>query len=283
MPITDYADRQDEKRDRLEERAEKHQIQGAARVYAGSESFYQMNGQPILVGHHSEKSHRSAIKRADNNLRKGYEQQAYGRELAGRADRLGSGGASADDPEAVATLETRAAALERKRDQYKAMNAAWRKAKRPHSDNDAGWRLVALKMGLDYDGAAIVALRRGQSENYVGNGRQPVESWMITNLSRNIRSTRQRIQDLRDEYARQADGGADDIQGDGYTVTEDTDENRLCVFFDERISKEQCRGMKLLGWRWNRRLGCWSRLLNQASRYSATQVPAMLETLSTND
>lgn len=78
-------------------------------------------GQPILVGHHSEKRHRAAIKRYENRTRKEIDNYEKSKYYAERAERLQNDTViSSDDPDAVWKLEKKINALEIKRHEIKA-------------------------------------------------------------------------------------------------------------------------------------------------------------------
>jgi hypothetical protein len=73
-----YADRQDAKQGRAAIRADRYDDL-AARAQARSDAAYETArsigsgipfGQPILVGHHSERGHRAALRRIDRNMRR---------------------------------------------------------------------------------------------------------------------------------------------------------------------------------------------------------------------
>ena len=68
-------------------------------------------GQPILVGHHSERKHRNALERADNAMRRGIEASRYADDLERRAT-TESHAISSDDPDADDKLAARIATLE---------------------------------------------------------------------------------------------------------------------------------------------------------------------------
>jgi hypothetical protein len=62
-------------------------------------------GQPIFVGHHSERRHRKAIESIDKKLKKGFEAAKYARELEARAEAAESRKAiDSDNPEAMRLL-----------------------------------------------------------------------------------------------------------------------------------------------------------------------------------
>jgi hypothetical protein len=80
-------------------------------------------GQPILVGHHSERRHRNAIDKMHNASRKAYELRQAAEEAARRAEAAESSNAiSSDDPKAVEKLTQKLAGLENLRDHIKAEN-----------------------------------------------------------------------------------------------------------------------------------------------------------------
>ena len=112
MPRNDYQERQEARQARLHARAEKQEAEAAARHKQSDDYFYQMNGQPILVGHHSEKRHRRQIAKAENNLRKGYELQDKAKHNRSAAASVGTAGIMSDDPEAVVKMRNKIAALE---------------------------------------------------------------------------------------------------------------------------------------------------------------------------
>jgi len=75
--------------ERTSERAEKHE---AASTAAGRRADLREEvsgiplGQPILVGHHSERRHRAALERADRAMRKSVEESKYAARLEARAE-----------------------------------------------------------------------------------------------------------------------------------------------------------------------------------------------------
>lgn len=90
-------------------------------------------GQPILVGHHSERRHRNAIAKVDRAMRVAVENSRKAESMSARADEIDRQADVAiydDDPDAIERLEERIAKLEAERDRRKAANAAYRKAHR---------------------------------------------------------------------------------------------------------------------------------------------------------
>jgi hypothetical protein len=138
-------------------------------------------GQPILVGHHSEKRHRAAIDRMAANMTKGCEESDLAKhhesKAGGLADQLDSCIFS-DDENAIEAIRARVAELETERDARKRANAAYKKGGRDG--------LLAAC------GAAVLAefdnLRRLMPYHD-----RPYPSYSLTNLGANIRRLEGRI------------------------------------------------------------------------------------------
>lgn len=90
-----FAEQQVAKVERAEERAERMELHAENAERRAAVAFDRADlsegksgipfGQPILVGHHSERRHRRAIERADNAMRKSIEESDKAKYFAGRA------------------------------------------------------------------------------------------------------------------------------------------------------------------------------------------------------
>lgn len=122
-----YEEKQELRRERLEARAARLQKEGQARIARAREiSSHIPMGQPILVGHHSEGRHRADLKRIEGGYIQGYHALKAAEAVQARADNIGRGGISSDDPEAVAKLRAELAKLAERQAAMKAMNKAER-------------------------------------------------------------------------------------------------------------------------------------------------------------
>ena len=142
--MNSYEQKQKERRQRLRARAEK----ADGRSEASFDRFHSLTdgiplGQPILVGHHSEKRHRRTLQRADDAIRKGVEEQKKAQHLRGKAHSVGKGGISSDDPDSVVKLQRKLVKMELQREFWKDLNSAWRKAKKPALDQKEAWKAIA--------------------------------------------------------------------------------------------------------------------------------------------
>jgi hypothetical protein len=141
-------------------------------------------GQPILIGHHSEKRHRRDIEKIGNGWRRAVEHDnmaKHHREKASGIEAQLEGSIYSDDPDAIEAIEARIAENEAKRDRMKAVNAAYRK-------RDA---VKLAEFGLD------IATLDAQIEKLHSWDRQPFASFTLTNLGARIRSEKKRIETIK--------------------------------------------------------------------------------------
>lgn len=112
-----------ERAERAERKAASLRATGEGLLQASSDEAQQIPlGQPILVGHHSEKKHRAHLARLNSKTRKGVE-------LLRASENVGRGGVAvlANDPEIVVALRAKVAKLEEERATKKAFNKKRRK------------------------------------------------------------------------------------------------------------------------------------------------------------
>ena len=123
--MNSYEEKQEAKRQRLLEAAAKAEVaSNAAYKRAHTIADGIPFGQPILVGHHSERHHRADLKRINNEYRKSIEQSDRAADLQRRAENVGTGGISSDDPDAILKLQEKIEGLERTREHMKQVNKA---------------------------------------------------------------------------------------------------------------------------------------------------------------
>ena len=271
--MNEYEKRQQERKERYKERADKARAEADAHFKRAKDIGDAIPfGQPILVGHHSEKRHRGDIERGHRTMRAGVDATSKARHYDAKAEGVGRAGISSDDPGAIVKLKTKLDNLERNRQQMKAINAAWRKAGKPSPDNLEGWRKVAdapeVQMNVNDLGRVRLDMARQPYH------KAPFPPYALQNLGGRITTTSKRIEELE---AAASQPEAEPIEGDGWLVYEDQGENRICFEFPDKPSDAVRSILKGAGWRWNRRLGVWTRHLNNAGRASAEMVARKLE------
>lgn len=236
----DFEQRREGRVERLEARAKKARSEGRARLDSSSRIADAIPmGQPILVGHHSEKRHRRDIERIQTNATKGFE-------LLGKAERLERQAQtseenlaiSSDDPQAIVKLKKKLASLEAGRAEAKAINALHRKG---------GWPAVALAIGQTQ------AQKMKTSSGLTGDDK-PWPGYSMTNIGANIRRIKDRITVL--ERAASSDAPKPYAYNGVELRQED---NRVKIIFPGKPSAELRKKLKSNGFRWSPRSGAWQR------------------------
>ncbi len=256
--LNHYEQRLEDKRERLEEAADRAQGRSDA-AFGKSRQIGGMipMGQPILVGHHSERKHRKDMERIDSSMRQGVEQAELARKLSRRAANLGASGISADDPDAIQKLQVKLKGMESNRELMKRVNRQFRKG------------------GVDAVEDISDELRQNLIELAKSTGmKAPFESWQLSNLGANIRRVKERIKRLAEEREAVSE---EVVEGDGYRVKEDAVLNRIQFDFDQKPDADTRRFLKQNGFRWAPSIGVWQRQLNAAGLMAAERVRVRLE------
>ncbi len=262
-------ERQAARRDRLakaaaDAMARADQSFGRARAIGSMIPF----GQPILVGHHSERRARKDANRIDASMRRGVEEAERAEELRRRADAVGRGGISSDDPEAVAKLESELAAAREAQASYKAINDAIRRNAKAGPDAQ-----VAALMAI---GVTEVTARKALVGDSLGN--IGVASYKLTNNAANIRRIEKRIADLR---AKAATPARDEITTDRYTIGEDVADNRTRIRFADRPGREVIALLKSRGFRWAPSASAWQRQRSNGAWHAALEIARRVDDAAT--
>ena len=252
--MNDYEARQEAKRERLQERAAKKRRQ--SRNLAGEASDMASvipMGQPILIGHHSEKRDRNYRNRIGRKFEKAHELDKEAGELEARAASVGTGGISSDDPDAIEKLRAELAEKQRKHEDMKRINRAVR-SKDP-----------AAALGrLGIAGAERQAILTPDVMGTVG-----FASWQLSNSNANIRRIKQRIAQLERQATEET---ATLYEGHGLTITDNVEANRVQLDFDAIPPAEIRTLCKRSGFRWARSLGVWQRHRGSNATYAAERI-----------
>ncbi len=245
-------------------------------------------GQPILVGHHSERGHRAAIRRSDSAMRRSIDEDKKAAHYAGRAEGVGHGGISQDDPEAVQKIKGEINAIQLAIDRAKTANEILRAAakrlklplkpkSRSEKTADDMNKILAEAQTLGLEGSAAAAIvKTYQVQPFHGLG---YPTYHLTNLGANKRRLMQRLERLQEEAQHRAKLGpvedpsaaAEVVVGD-VTITENLEENRVQLRFPNKPGDKTKAALKHRGFRWSPTQKAWQRHLNDAGRFSAQHV-----------
>jgi hypothetical protein len=250
-PVNRRERRQQDRAERLRFLAAKARL-AAARAAVQSHRMMSVVpfGQPILVGHHSEKGHRRLLDRVHATDRRGYELGKQAEEYERRAQAAASNtNIYTDDPEAGDKLAARIAELEAEQARMKAINAAFRKG-------DA----AMAKLGLSPE---TIAQLKARVEKAYSWEKQPYPGYHLTNNSANIRR-------LKERAARVAKLQAMPVRSrkiGSVTVQDNEEYQKVELGFPGKPTPEVIAWLKKHGFRWVRTAGVWSR-----GRDSATEM-----------
>lgn len=235
---SDYEQRQNAKIYNFSERAERAHKE-ADRLYNRTRELGSVIplGQPILLGHHSEKRDRAFRARLDGAFRKSFALTDKGNYYAQRAATVGAGGIATDDPNSIEKLQAKIDKMEAAHAKMILINKALRRG----------------------DDAAILAL--GYSEKNLAllkapdfAGRVGIPDYELTNSRAEIRRLKQRIADINDLYnSTPLNHECDDLKI--YI-----DGGRVCVEFKCGKPNEAARNiMKREAFHWSRTACAWTR------------------------
>jgi len=255
--MNSYEMRQEERRERLEAAAARARAESDRRSKVAHDLLDMIPpGQPILVGHYSERGHRAHLRKVDRNIAKSIEADKLAKDFARRADAVGSAGISSDDPDAVAKLKEQLVELEAEQARKKAVNAAHKRF---------------LKDPASLDGADLSDADKARIRNY-----KPAYSWephpyppySMQNANANIRRIKQRIADLQQNAGRES---SERVVGD-VRIVRDAEDNRLRLIFPGKPDDALRAKLKGHGFRWSPMAGAWQRQLSPAAEWAAERV-----------
>lgn len=280
MPIEDYEERLEAKRERLHERAGRKDAESRSRLAAADATAAAIPlGQPVLVGHHSEKRHRRDLDRMSSNISRGLEAGREAGTLRQRAESLGEGGISSDDPEALALLRDKLKAATATHDRMVEVNRLWRKHRRPAPQDSDGWAPIDDAVAYDVGKIRLDIARRPE---YLGN--VPFVKFQLSNSKGRISQVRKRIDSLeRATKTAPAGGGEVDIlcvtlrSGGTARAFSDHDENRTCIEFSQRVPRDDFKMVRRFGFVWSRRNERFQRMLNPSAEAAARTILCSLE------
>lgn len=221
-------------------------------------------GQPILVGHHSERGDRAyrerMTKKMDNAVRL-HNKADYYRE---KAEGVGKGGISAYDPDASSKLEVKLTAAKERQELMKAANKAVRLKDTAKGD--------AKLAELGFNQEAISKLR---TPDFCG--RLGFPDYELRNNNANIKRMEARIKAL----ARSAEHEGEEEEHDSYTYK--VEEGRVQFVFDGKPEPTVRNILKRAAFKWSPARGAWVRQATANAMYAAERVKKELDDLEAFD
>lgn len=243
------------RRERLEAKLAKREEWAESRDRKAEASFGRASaivsniplGQPILVGHHSERRHRRDLDRMASAMDAGVESTkmaAHHRSKAAGLEAQLEGSIFSDDPDAVEAIEVRIAELEAEREQKKRVNAAYKKA----LGADPAAKLAAMVAAetISREEAMRIAKFWALCPYHAGKCHP---SYELSNLGGNISRLRKRLEHVKDRAERMAKAEQVGvlIEGTGEYIR---------VTFPEKPEREILNALRAAGYAWGG--GSWT-------------------------
>ncbi len=251
----------EERRERRIERYHEWSEQAAQEAQSEYEVGHNMAqaipfGQPILVGHHSEKQDRRCRGRIEGHFRASAVLQDKSAYYAARAKAAESNTAIfSDDPQAEEKLEDKIKRLEQRQEMMKKANALVRK----------GDLEGLLDMGFTEAWAHMLLTGEGDVTN-----RKDFASWELSNNNANIRRCKERLKKLQGQIK---DLTAEfDYPDKGIRIVDNVEENRVQIFYPGKPSAAVRTEMKSHGFVWAPSQGAWQRHRSNDALYWARRV-----------
>jgi hypothetical protein len=247
MPVgrSDYEERKDGKIDKALNRAAKARTEAQAQSKRAKHlgSFIEF-GQPILVGHHSEKRHRAHLKKIETAQNKSYEAGKKADYYEGKAETTANNDSiSGDNPEAVNLYKEKLTGLESMQERMKAANAYWRKHK----------TMKGYPGFTDFEALQIDEKMKTAYSWVQKSG--PYEKWKLSNNNAEIRRIKEKL-----ETFEKLDGmAAEIIKFSCGEMRVDIEINRVQFIFDDKPSDEIRSLLKHNGFKWAPSEGAWQR------------------------
>ena len=234
----DYDARREARAERFRERAAAARDESAA-AYSQARSMADVIpfGQPILVGHHSEKRDRRYRGRIESKFRASFEAQKKADYYDAKADSAERNRAIfSDDPLADEKLAAKIERLTARQEAMRAANRLFRKG--------------------DKDGLAAMGFAPAEIEARLKPdclGRIGFADYELANNGANIRRLQERLKSV----AAQAAAPSSKIEVGNVTIEDNPEAGRVQVFFPGNPAEEIRRALKCAGFRWSPKNGCW--------------------------
>lgn len=209
-------------------------------------------GQPILVGHHSEKRHRNTLDKSHQAMGKGIELQNKSKYYEQRVKSAEANKAIfSDDPNVVEKLAEKIERLEKRQELMKQANKLIRK-------ND-----VEGLLNLGFSESAVNQLFKPDFCGRIG-----FADYNLTNNSANIRRLKQRLELEKQKESLETK----EVKVGEVKLVANTEDNRTQIFFPGKPSDQIIKLLKGYGFRWAPSVGAWQRHLSGLANHRAKEI-----------
>jgi len=233
----------------LSQAAKNVQKSAAAAAHANVLAAAIPPGQPILIGHHSERRHRRDLEKIHNQMQKSVEADKKAAYYQQKAKDIEMGDAiSSDDPQAIEKLEKLIATMQEMQNFYVAANKCVKK-------NDREKFLT-----LPYATAQL-----WENLTTPKHGCTGFPAYKLSNNNQNILQKKKRLEELKAVAAIQQEGWEDK----GVKAVLNKEANRMQLIFPGKPAEDVRKQLRRNGFIWCRSEGAWQRKLNGNGIFAA--------------
>jgi hypothetical protein len=261
MEVSAYEQKKLDKALRFKTLAKKHAQKSNERCEVSRRMSDQIPmGQPILIGHHSERSHRAHLKRIDGHMSKAIEHDKTAKYYEQKADNiLNNKNIYLEDPEAEGKIEEKLARLKALQQAYKNFNKDWRSHGLEKALENYPGNKERIKGTID------IFCRRF---NPVTNREELVDhkglpSYMLVNLNAKIKRYERKL-NTSIEVKKAQDKG--DLYNDDFCRAV-IEEGRINVYFQGIPCQESRTILKKypISLKWSPSRACWTRTMSEST------------------
>lgn len=219
-------------------------------------------GQPILIGHHSEKSDRNYRNRIHNKFTKAFQLEDKAEYFEKKAEYVANNNnIYSDDPEAIEKIQQKIKVLEAAQEKMKAANKIIRK-NIPDEEKEE----MLLALGLE-----STTIHRILKTNWFGG--KGFQQFELSNNNSNINRLKKRLEYLE----KQSQTKTTQKEINGVKIVENIELNRVQIFFPDIPSEEIRKELKSRGFRWSPTNKCWQTHLSNYAKYKAETIITKLK------
>ncbi len=251
MGKSNYHERKEARISKYQELAEKNKKASVQAYEASNDTVKHIPmGQPILVGHYSEKMHRNTLKRSWNQMEKSVElgnKSDYYSEKAKAAEN--NTAISSDDPDAIEKLKEKLNKLIEKQEFMKSVNKVCRSKKL--SDSEIKEK---LKDDFNLKDDSITSLLNPRY-SFEKKGFPP---YSLTNNNGRIKQVRDRIKRLEK---------LEKLENETFKIGEveikvNVDDNRVEIYFPNKPEEVFRKKIKSSGFKWSSYKSAWQKQIS---------------------
>lgn len=260
MTLSDFNERKERKIDRYSELAKKNKNLSET-LFQKSQQMAEVipMGQPILIGHHSEKRDRNYRERMNRTFEKSIEADDKSKYYEKKISSLqNERSIFQDDPDALEKLQEKLKKCEKFQESAKTINKIIRK-KIPDQDK------IKLIVELGYPEEVGIEFLKPDFAGRVG-----IPAYELTNNNAEIRRLKLRLKEIQDKRTLETT----EIEIGDIRVVDSAEENRIMIFFPGKPEEEIRKKLKSSGFRWSPSSGAWQAFRNNRARYYIDQIVA---------